>query len=390
MQGLMQDRPLTLDHFFNRAEKLFAAKGVVTATAGGLERENYGEWADRSRRLGGVFDDARHLRRRAGGHLRMEHRPPPRAVLRRPLQRSGAAHAQHPPVPRPGHLHREPRRGRGHLRRPLPGGAPLAAPRQLRDGAPRRRDGRRQGRGARRRRSRRAARLRGAPRCGRADRLAPPRREPCRVDVLHERHHGQPEGRRLLSPLDLVAHDGGDDRRRSRGQRVRHHPAGRADVPCQRVGSRPCRRGRRRQPRDARARPVPAGHRSAHRGGEGHRGGRRAHHLDGRAARAQGSRHVAPAHRPLRRFGGAQGAVGGLPRADGSSHHPGVGHDRDEPRRIGGAHEELPGRVAGRGGAGRRAHDDRARRRSASTSASSIRPRASRCRGTAPRAASSR
>jgi fatty-acyl-CoA synthase len=57
MQGLMQDRPLTLDHFFNRAETLFHEKGIVTATATGIERETYGQWAARSRRLGGVLDD---------------------------------------------------------------------------------------------------------------------------------------------------------------------------------------------------------------------------------------------------------------------------------------------------------------------------------------------
>src|SRR5690242_10422242 len=57
MQGLMQDYPLTLPHFFWRAEHLFPEKGVTTATAGGLERESYGEWADRTRRLGGVLDD---------------------------------------------------------------------------------------------------------------------------------------------------------------------------------------------------------------------------------------------------------------------------------------------------------------------------------------------
>jgi fatty-acyl-CoA synthase len=56
MQGLMQDRPLTLPHFFNRAETLFPRKQVVTATAGGTERVTYGEWAARTRRLGGVFD----------------------------------------------------------------------------------------------------------------------------------------------------------------------------------------------------------------------------------------------------------------------------------------------------------------------------------------------
>ena len=57
MQGLMQDRPLTLDHYFNRAETIFSRKEVVTATATGVERETYGEWAARARRLGGVLDD---------------------------------------------------------------------------------------------------------------------------------------------------------------------------------------------------------------------------------------------------------------------------------------------------------------------------------------------
>ncbi len=52
----MQDAPLTLDHFFNRAERLFPDKTVVTATGTGRERVTYGEWADRTRRLGGVLD----------------------------------------------------------------------------------------------------------------------------------------------------------------------------------------------------------------------------------------------------------------------------------------------------------------------------------------------
>jgi fatty-acyl-CoA synthase len=57
MLGLMQDRPLTLDHFFTRAEKLFPRKEIVTATAGGIERTTYGSWAERTRRLGGVLDN---------------------------------------------------------------------------------------------------------------------------------------------------------------------------------------------------------------------------------------------------------------------------------------------------------------------------------------------
>jgi fatty-acyl-CoA synthase len=57
MLGLMQDRPLTLPHFFDRAERLFPRKEVVTAAADGRHRTTYGEWAARTRRLGGVLDD---------------------------------------------------------------------------------------------------------------------------------------------------------------------------------------------------------------------------------------------------------------------------------------------------------------------------------------------
>jgi fatty-acyl-CoA synthase len=57
MRGLMQDRPLVLTQFFDRAERLFPEKQVVTSTATGIERESYGEWAARTRRLGGVLDD---------------------------------------------------------------------------------------------------------------------------------------------------------------------------------------------------------------------------------------------------------------------------------------------------------------------------------------------
>ena len=56
MDGLMQDFPLTLPHLHTRAERLFADKQVVTVTAGGKVSETYGEWADRTRRLGGVLD----------------------------------------------------------------------------------------------------------------------------------------------------------------------------------------------------------------------------------------------------------------------------------------------------------------------------------------------
>ncbi len=56
MKGLMQDVPLTLVHFFDRAERLFPDKTIVTATGTGRQRTTYGEWAARTRKLGGVLD----------------------------------------------------------------------------------------------------------------------------------------------------------------------------------------------------------------------------------------------------------------------------------------------------------------------------------------------
>jgi fatty-acyl-CoA synthase len=56
MQGLMQDVPLVIPHLFDRAEKYFGHKSIITATGAGRERTTYAEWAVRTRRLGGVLD----------------------------------------------------------------------------------------------------------------------------------------------------------------------------------------------------------------------------------------------------------------------------------------------------------------------------------------------
>ena len=57
MDGLMMDTPLSLIHLFDRATRLFADKQVLTATPTGIQRITYGEWGERTRRLGGVLDD---------------------------------------------------------------------------------------------------------------------------------------------------------------------------------------------------------------------------------------------------------------------------------------------------------------------------------------------
>jgi fatty-acyl-CoA synthase len=57
MLGLMQAVPLTLTGTLERAERLYADRPVVTATAGGgRERTTYGAWAVRTRRLATVLD----------------------------------------------------------------------------------------------------------------------------------------------------------------------------------------------------------------------------------------------------------------------------------------------------------------------------------------------
>ncbi len=89
MQGLMSQYPLTLTHIFNRAERLFAGKGVATVQGGGIERITYGEWAQRTRKLATVLDEPRDLGRTAAW------RPSPgtprrhlEALLRRAVQRA--------------------------------------------------------------------------------------------------------------------------------------------------------------------------------------------------------------------------------------------------------------------------------------------------------------
>ncbi|MBV1893333.1 MAG: long-chain fatty acid--CoA ligase [Ilumatobacteraceae bacterium] len=56
MQGLMQNVPLAIPHLFERAERLFGHKEILTATATGLEHTTYADWAQRTRKLGGVLD----------------------------------------------------------------------------------------------------------------------------------------------------------------------------------------------------------------------------------------------------------------------------------------------------------------------------------------------
>ena len=235
MQGLMQSYPLTLVHVFERAERLFADKEIVTAGRDGLERTTYGEWAERTRRLGGVLDD---LGISADGrvgtfawntarHLELYFAAPCSGRVLHTLNirlfpeqlQFVADHAEDEVIFADRSLLK--------LLWPLIDELPSVKHVVVMD------DG--DGDVPDDDRIRDYEELLAA-----ADPVEFQRRRrgQRRGHVLHERHHRQPEGRRLLAPLDGAALDELDVRRHARRQRARHDPAGRPDVPRQRVGAR--------------------------------------------------------------------------------------------------------------------------------------------------------
>jgi fatty-acyl-CoA synthase len=56
MRGLMQDTPLTVDAIFRHAARHFGDQALATNGPAGVRRTTYAEWAERTRRLGGVLD----------------------------------------------------------------------------------------------------------------------------------------------------------------------------------------------------------------------------------------------------------------------------------------------------------------------------------------------
>lgn len=56
MHGLMQDCPLTIDTLFRHAERHHRHATITSNSSLGRSRTTYTEWADRTRRLGGVLD----------------------------------------------------------------------------------------------------------------------------------------------------------------------------------------------------------------------------------------------------------------------------------------------------------------------------------------------
>src|SRR5437660_10111256 len=58
MQGLMMDYPLTLQHAFNRAVRIFPRKEIGTQTDNGLHRYTYRDWGKRTLQLANALHSA--------------------------------------------------------------------------------------------------------------------------------------------------------------------------------------------------------------------------------------------------------------------------------------------------------------------------------------------
>ena len=334
----MQDRPLVLTHFFDRAERLFPEKGVVTFTGGGLERITYGDWAERTRRLATVLDQ---LGISADGrvatfawntsrHLELYFAAPCSGRVLHTLNirlfpeqlTYIVNHAEDEVIFVDKSL----------LGLLLPLARTFTTVKHIvvmDDGI---------GRHPRGHRRLRAARLRGAAGRRRARRVPRRRREPGRVDVLHERHHratrrasSTATGRRGCTPSPPPAPTCSACSERDRILPV---------VPMFHVnawGLPHAVRGHRRRPGHARPRPL-ARRRSLRSASRTRRspsppacppsGWACSNAIDGQ-------RPLEPAGHRVRRLGGAPGPVGGLPGEDRHPHHPGLGHDRDQPARLG-------------------------------------------------------
>ena len=235
MNGLMQDFPLTVQHIFNHATQYFPRKEIVTRTEDGIHRYTYGDFGERVHRLANALRPGRPAGR-PRRHLGLEQLPPPRALLRRAVHGRRPAHAQHPAVPRPARptSSTTPRTRSIFVDRRC---CPLCSSSPARCSSRRavRRDGRR------RRAARRVARdlrLRGA--AGRepaALRVPAPGRERRRRRCATRRGTtGNPKGV-VYSHRSTFLHSFGALHGRQRwASASATRPAGRADVPRQRLG----------------------------------------------------------------------------------------------------------------------------------------------------------
>ena len=123
MRSTMQDFPLTIGTILRHGSEVHGDGEVVTATADGSRTRVLRRHRHARRPAGQRPARPGDHRRPAGRHLPVEQRRAPRGLPRDPVDGRGAAHAEHPAVPRAADLHRQPRRGQGRHRRRLAGPA---------------------------------------------------------------------------------------------------------------------------------------------------------------------------------------------------------------------------------------------------------------------------
>ena len=259
MNGSMMQQPLLISSLLTHAERHHGEQEVVSRRVeGDLHRNTYRELAARSRRMANALAALGIALRRPRRHAGLERLPPHGAVLRGVGLGRGAAHAEPAPASRPGGLDRRPCRRPGPVLRPdLPAaGRGRGLAREDHQGL--RRDDRPRAHAGRQRRARPAV-LRGADRRRqRRVRLAEFDENTASSLCYTSGTTGNPKGALYSHRSTRAAHLRGGAARFAELLGARHHPAGRADVPRQRLGPALRRLHGRRQARLPRARSSTA------------------------------------------------------------------------------------------------------------------------------------
>ena len=117
MRSTMQDGPLLISGIVRHGSWLYADKQIITCEADGYRSATFGEVTERAERLAKAL---RHLGVGEGdrvGTFCWNHQEHVEAYLAVPVHGRGAAHPQHPPLPRAARLRHQPRRRQGDHRR---------------------------------------------------------------------------------------------------------------------------------------------------------------------------------------------------------------------------------------------------------------------------------
>ena len=245
MRGLMMDFPLAIPALLRRAAQLGGSRELVSRWPDrSITRSTHAEFARRSYALAVGAVVARAAQGRSRRHAVLEPPSAPGGLLRDPARRWRLAHAEPAPPPGRSRLHRQPRRGSHPHRRRQPAAAVREVPRP-RASRTRHRDRRRRepARGVPRLRARRRQR-----RC--VDRAVLPDLDENDAAAMcyTSGTTGRPKGVRVLASVDRAALP---EAPRSAAcwacPSRRLPPAGRADVPRERVGHAVHRRHGRRE-----------------------------------------------------------------------------------------------------------------------------------------------